>query len=106
MYFYTPLEQFDEVNWLSHRVIETLEPYVLFISEREFDASQLYINPYGVSSSSISFMNLRQAESLVFIFLLLSVPIISNVVAPFFQGFTPLFFLAAINVFTGFFVMI
>ncbi len=60
---FTPLEQFDEVTWLSHRVIETVEPYVLFISEREFDARQRYTNPYSVSSSSISFASFRQNES-------------------------------------------
>jgi len=60
---FTPLEQFDEVTWFSHRVIETVEPYVLFISEMEFDASQRYTNAYSAASSSISFETLRQNES-------------------------------------------
>ncbi len=69
--FYTPLEQFDEVTWLSHRVIETVEPYALFISEREFDARQRYTNPYSVAPSSISFASLRQNESQLRVILLL-----------------------------------
>ena len=64
-FFFTPLEQFDEVAWLTHRVVETVEPYVLFISEREFDARQRYTNTFGASSSSISYSTLYLNESQV-----------------------------------------
>jgi len=69
MLFFTPLEQFDEVVWLSHRVIETLEPYILFISEIEFGAGHLYNNVYGTASSSTStFASIFQVESEVFFY--------------------------------------
>ena len=109
-FLFTPLEQFDEVMWVSQRVVETLEPYGLFISEREFDASQLYVNSYGISSSSVSFSNLRQGEQALLAIVVLTglighfAPIVANQVFSFTEGFTFLFFLAAINVFTGFFV--
>ena len=110
-FFYTPLEQFDEVRWVSQRVVETLEPYGLFISEREFDANQLYVNSYGVSSSTIStFSQLRQGEStLLLVIILIALvghfaPIMANQTFSFAEGFNFFFFLAAINVFTGFFV--
>ena len=112
MVFYAPLEQFDEVTWLSHRVIETLQPYVLFISEMEFGASQLYTNPYSVAPSAISFAGLRQAESSMLVLLLALglashfVPVISTQLATLTEGFSYLFFLATINVFTGFFARI
>ena len=110
--FFTPLEQFDEVRWVSQRVVETLAPYGLFISEREFDASQLYVNSYGISSSSVSFANLRSEEiTLLVILILISLlghfsPIRASQAFTFVEGFTFLFFLAAINVFTGFFIRI
>lgn len=112
-FLYTPLEQFDQVTWLSHRVVETLEPYVLFISEREFDARQLYVNAYGTSSSSISFASLRQNESqlrvILFALGLFShfAPItLKQQVFAFSEGFAHLFLLAAINIFTGAFLVI
>ncbi len=112
-FLFTPLEQFDQVTWLSHRVVETLEPYVLFISEREFDARQLYVNSYGVTSSSISFAGLRQNESQLILFLVVLglfshfAPIsVKQQVFAFSEGFAHLFFLAAINVFTGAFLVI
>lgn len=113
LFIYTPLEQFDQVTWLSHRVVETLEPYVLFISEREFDASQLYVNTYGSTSSSISFATLRQAESQLRLFLValglfshFAPLVLKQSVFSFSEGFAHLFFLAAINIFTGAFLVI
>ena len=112
-FLFTPLEQFDQVTWLSHRVVETLEPYVLFISENEFDASSLYVNTYGSASSSISFVNLRQSESQLRI-RLVALGLFSHF-APLTlkqqlfsvsEGFAHLFFLAAINIFTGAFLAI
>lgn len=48
---YTPLEQFDEVIWLSNQIFEILEGSILSISDREFFAEDLYSNAYtGVSS--------------------------------------------------------
>jgi hypothetical protein len=34
---YTPLEQFDNVSWLRHRVAERVEPYALSLLPTEFD---------------------------------------------------------------------
>lgn len=48
---YTPLEQFDEVIWLSNQIFEILEGSILSISDREFFAEDLYSNAYtGVNS--------------------------------------------------------
>lgn len=109
-FFYTPLDQFDSVRWISQRVVETLEPYGLFISEIEFDASQLYTNSYGSSSSSLSFVNLLQEKSslliLVLAFVIGQLSGIFSSKFRFTEGYTYLFFLAAMNVFTGFFVML
>ncbi len=108
--YYTPLEQFDEVTWLTHRVIETVEPYVLFISEREFDVRERYTNPYSVSASSISFATLRQNESQIFVVLLIIgllghfAPSVAKQVFSFTEGFAHLFFLAFIHIFTGAFL--
>ena len=109
-FLFTPLEQFDEVMWISQRVIETLEPYGLYISEMEFDASQLYVNSYGASSSSVSFVNLMRGESVIFILGLVFIigqlnsyfPVLNTLV----EGYTYLFFLAFMNLFTGFFMML
>ena len=114
MFYYTPLEQFDEVVWLSHRVIETLEPYILFISEIEFNAGSLYTNVYGTPSASITtFSTIFNVESEVFFFILFVfvslshfAPTIVNQLSTFTEGFSLLFFLATINVFTGFFFII
>jgi ATP synthase subunit 6 len=106
---YTPLEQFDEVTWLSHRVIETVAPYILFISEREFDARQRYTNSYSASSSSIFFSSRRNSESQLRVLLLIVgliwhfAPAIRAQIASFTEGFSHLFFLAAIHIFTGIF---
>jgi len=76
----------------------------------EFDASQLYANSYGASSSSLSFVNLRQGESAIFIlalaFLISQLNNAFPVRSTLTEGYTYLFFLAAINIFTGFFVML
>jgi len=114
MLYYTPLEQFDEVVWISHRVIETVEPYVLFISEMEFGAGHLYSNVYGTASSSIStFASLFQVESEVLLLILLVTislshfaPAVRNQLNTITEGFSLMFFLAAINLFTGFFIRI
>lgn len=111
-FFYTPLEQFDEVTWLSHRVIETLEPYMLFITEIEFGANQLYVNSFGEASSSISFTSLSQSKSeLVFLVILIGLlfhymPVIASQLSNLSGEFAHLFFLLMINLATGAFVVI
>ncbi len=110
--FYTPLEQFDEVVWLSHRVVETFNPYVLFINEFEFDVCQLYVNTFGLKSSSISFSGLRQNESQVRVFLIALglfvhfLPVVAKQIFSVIEGFAHLFFLGAINLFTGAFLVV
>jgi len=110
-FIYTPLEQFDKVIWLSHSVVETIEPYVLFMSEVDFDAEQLYSNSF--ISSSISFSELRQSESqLRFILILLAlcnhfIPIIFNQFVSYtVSDFNHLIFLGLMNVFTGAFIVL
>jgi len=110
-FFYTPLEQFDKVIWLSHSVVETIEPYVLFMSEVDFDAEQLYSNSF--ISSSISFSGLRQSESqlrFIIIFIALCnhfMPVIFNhFISYTVSGFNHLIFLGLINVFTGAFIIL
>lgn len=109
--FYTPLEQFDEVVWLSHGVLESVEPYVLFISEREFGANQRYVNSF-VNPSSISFNSLYLSESHVWLLLILvgivsyTAPKYLDYVSKFTEGFAHLFFIGAIHLFTGFFVCV
>ena len=113
MFIFTPLEQFDEVVWISHRVIETLGPYTLFISEMEFDAGHLYSNAYSASSSVSTFASLFVVEfevvlTIISLIVLIShfAPIVANQISSITEGFSHLFFLAAIHVFTSFFIVI
>jgi len=112
LFLFTPLEQFDEVTWQSHRIIETLEPYILFIIEMEFGANQLYVNPFGAFSSTISFISLSQSKNELRALVLLSgllfhfAPVIAKQVFSLTEGFAHLFFLLRINLFTGTFVII
>ncbi len=109
-FIFTPLEQFDEVVWLTHRVIETLEPYILFVSEREFDARERYVNAYSIVSSSISFETLRYNESHVRLLLVIVgllwhfAPNLISQISVFTEGFSFIFFIGAIHLFTGAFV--
>ena len=111
-FFYTPLEQFDEVTWQSHRIIETLEPYILLIIEIEFGANQLFVNPFGVTSSTISFLSLRQSKKELIIFIRLSglffhfASATAKQIFSIIDGFAHLFFLVIINLFTGTFIII
>jgi len=111
-FFYTPLEQFDEVIWLSHHIIETLEPYILFIIEIEFGVNQLYVNPFGAFSSTISFFSLRQSKNELRILLSISriffhyIPVRFKQLFRLTEGFAHLFFLRRINLFTGTFFVI
>ena len=113
MFMFTPLEQFDEVVWISHRVIETLGPYALFISEMEFDAGHLYSNVYSSSSSVSTFASLFNVEFEVILSIILVAvaishfaPAVATQISSITEGFSHLFFLAAIHIFTGFFVRI
>ncbi len=111
-FIFTPLEQFDQAVWLSHYVRETLNPYALFISESEFAARELYVNTYSASVSSISFATLRQSESQVRLLLVVVglinhfSPLVAKQAFSFRDGFAHLFFLGAINLFTGVFLVI
>ncbi len=108
--FFTPLEQFDQVTWLSHRVVETLAPYRLFILEEEFGAGELYVNAYSSSPSTISYYFVGAEAELIAILLGVGLvrhffPIVSKQISFVTEGFAYLFFLAAINVATGFFAL-
>lgn len=80
----------------------------------EFGAGHLYSNVYGTASSSIStFASLFQVESEVLLLILLVTislshfaPAVRNQLNTITEGFSLMFFLAAINLFTGFFIRI
>lgn len=63
---YTPLEQFDEVIWLSNRLFEVAESYFFSVSEREFFASEIYGNAY---TNLFSFSVLDSGADLFFLVL-------------------------------------
>ena len=107
--FYTPLEQFDEVTWLTHRVIETLRPYRLFITEIEFETNQLYSNSF---EETFSFRSLRQSKNeLVFLIIVISlffhyIPVMAIQLFSLGGEFSHLFFLLIINLATGVFFVV
>jgi len=51
---FTPLEQFDNVNWLSSRGFETVDAYPLFVLETEFAALDRAINPLAETSTALT----------------------------------------------------
>ena len=51
---FTPLEQFDDVVWLSSRGFETADAYPLFVLETEFDALERTGNPLAGSSTALT----------------------------------------------------
>ena len=72
----TPLEQFDQVSWVSNHVIETLEPYIFFISERDFSAIQRYTNTYNITSNNFELLPI--ASNQILIIIIISVLIINQ----------------------------
>ena len=102
---YSPLEQFDQTNWLINRIIEIKNSFFCFISEIEFDNFSLstnsyssnYILPEGIgSSTSSSFMQLNFVIILAFMLFISFFAIEKLCYA--------IVFLALINLITGFFV--
>jgi len=51
---FTPLEQFDDVVWLSSRSFETVDAYPLFVLETEFDALERTQNPIAGTSVALT----------------------------------------------------
>ena len=51
---FTPLEQFDNVNWLSSRGFETVDAYPLFVLETEFAALDRINNPLAETSIALT----------------------------------------------------
>jgi len=79
----------------------------------EFDAGHLYSNAYSASSSVSTFASLFVVEfevvlTIISLIVLIShfAPIVANQISSITEGFSHLFFLAAIHVFTSFFIVI
>lgn len=107
---YSPLEQFDQTNWLFNRIIETKQAFLCFISEMEFDSSSLSTNSYSSFSFNSIFatpegmgsllqQNYIQLNSIIRFSLIILVGLYSVEKLCY-----AIVFLAVINLFTGFFV--
>lgn len=101
-FVYTPLEQFDEVVWLSNRVFQGRESSFFSISEREFRASERYHN--NISTGSIFTLEVGSGFfSMIILFGLAwhFFSVSGKLVFTFVTDFSPIFFLARIHLFTG-----
>lgn len=117
---YTPLDQFDDTSRVSSRVLETLEPYLLLVSPRPFDARSRYGNAVaGASASSNYFATSRTNQGFFFNTALLVViiaaaiwhfaptvltSVIEGVKSTSVVDFSHLFLLATVHLLTGAFV--
>lgn len=101
---YTPLEQFDEVIWISNRVFTAVESIFFSTSEREFTAA----NRYNISENTSTLFSLESGAGSLFIIVIL------GLCAHFFSrssaflsvsaavtDFSPIALLAAIHLVTG-----
>lgn len=117
---YTPLDQFDDTSRVSSRVLETLEPYLLLVSPRPFDARSRYGNAVaGAAASSSFFATARTSQGFfsttaILVFLVaaalwhfspnLLTQAIDFVKGSPVAGFSHLFLLGTIHLFTGAFI--
>ena len=102
-FLYTPLEQFDEVVWLSNRIFQVREGSFFSISEREFRAYERYGNTY---SSPLSLFSLDSGSGLILLafffgrawhYFSATASRLFSVVS----DFSPLFLLGVIHLLTG-----
>ena len=100
---YTPLEQFDEVVWLSQSIFENVSNYILYVYEMEFNMNQRYSNIYSENNSMASFfyVNGLTINSLLIIGAIIY---LNNVVYNY--GFSHFFLLIAIHVLAGSFITV
>ena len=103
---YSPLEQFDQTNWLINRIVEIKNSFFCFISEIEFDYFTLSTNSYSSHLilpeglvSSVAFVNSIQFSFLIRLISLVFISFINREKICYF-----LVFIALINLFTGFFI--
>jgi len=102
---YSPLEQFDQTNWLINRILEIKNSFFCFISEIEFDNFSLFTNSYSSNfilpeglGSSLPNTSVQLSLLIIIIFII------------FISFFTieklcyAIVFLALINLMTGFFI--
>lgn len=102
---YSPLEQFDQTNWLINRILEIKNSFFCFISEIEFDNFSLFTNSY--SSNFILPEGLGSSlptTSVQLSFLIIIIFIISISFFTIEKLCYAIIFLALINLITGFFV--
>lgn len=103
---YTPLEQFDEVIWISNRVFSVIEGILFSTIEREFTAANRYSNT--LSSTSTTLFSLESGSGRLFCFFLFGLAAhflsrsatfisVSNAVT----DFSPIALLAGIHLITG-----
>lgn len=103
---YTPLEQFDEVVWISNRFFSSIEAVLFSTTEREFTAANRYNNQ--LSTTSTTLFSLESGSGRFFIFFLfglsghfLSRSVVFLSLSNTINDFSPIAFLAVIHLFTG-----
>ncbi len=98
VFFFTPLEQFDEVVWLNQRILESFSNYILFINEREFNLNQIYSNSYSELNSMASFFYMNSKSRITILIIFAFIYIINAVYS---LGFVHFFFLLAVHFLAG-----
>jgi ATP synthase subunit 6 len=120
--FYSPLDQFDDTSRVSSHVLETLQPYNLFVYPRPFDARSRYGNAVaGAAASSNFFATSRTSggffSSVALLAFLVAAAlwhfapnVLTSVLATIksspIAGFSHLFLLATVHLITGAFITI
>lgn len=98
---FTPLEQFYDVAWVSHSVLERVEPYYLFVTEREFDASTRYTNVLGNGAFAVSETRTSPFAGVTLRVLFWAGLTLAKSYSPISFTFSHLFFLGTLFVLTG-----
>ena len=101
-FLYTPLEQFDEVVWLSNRLFNGRESSFFSITEREFRSADRYKNTFTTGS----LFSLESGTGLFIILIGFGLSwhffsVSANQIFSFVTDFSPIFLLATIHLFTG-----
>jgi len=102
---YSPLEQFDQTNWLINRIFEIKNSFFCFISEIEFDTFSLFTNSYSsnfILPEGTGTSMLNNSIQLSFVIMLSFIIFISFFSIE--KLCYAIVFLALINLITGFFI--
>ena len=102
---YSPLEQFDQTNWLINRIFEIKNSFFCFISEIEFDTFSLFTNSYSsnfILPEGTGTSILNNSIQLSFVIMLSFIIFISFFSIE--KLCYAIVFLALINLITGFFI--